>query len=378
MLVSAYRALDPCEVARRLRRAGDDEELGGAEPHDGEIALEAAARIEHRRVHHPACRDVDLVRAQPLQYVQRVATFQHELGERRLVEDDRILAARALLVENVGEPSRRAERVRRPGASRRQEVVGALPVHLAAEHRALRGETIVERRAAQRPDGLELLARPAHRVVQAERLDGAVGEMAAIGVERREPAHVDVPQVERGVALDDPLGDEPARAAGVRDSRRVESCADEESRELRRFAEDEVAVEREALGSVEQKLDLGRLEARRPVDRVAHQDFEMVPVLGQQLEFESFGNRVDVPRLGLRLEPAHHDAADFLLVVEIAVRIAYDGHVGRDAGDRLRDQVEMLGGVERNRDAGKAAECARPLPRAIDERLARDRPFAID
>ena len=40
----------------------------GAEPHDREVALEAAARVEHRRVDHPADRHVDLVGAQPLQH----------------------------------------------------------------------------------------------------------------------------------------------------------------------------------------------------------------------------------------------------------------------------------------------------------------------
>ena len=53
-----------------------------------------------------------------------------------------------------------------------------------------------------------------------------------------------------------------------------------------------------------------------------HQDLELVPVLGQQLELEAVGNRIDVPRLGHRLEAAHHEAADLLLVVDEAVGIA--------------------------------------------------------
>ena len=98
-------------------------------------------------------------------------------------------------------------------------------------------EPVVERRAAQRPHGLELLARPAHRVVQAERLDGAVGEVPAVRVERREAADVDVPQVDRRLAADDPLGDELAGAARVGDARGVEAGADEiaaRARALRR------------------------------------------------------------------------------------------------------------------------------------------------
>ncbi len=117
------------------------------------------------------------------------------------------------------------------------------------------------------------------------------------------------------------------------------------------------------------------------MDRIAHQDLEMVPVLGQQLEFEAVGNRIDVPGLRLRLESAHDETADLLLVVEVAVGVADHRHVGRDAGDRLGDEIEVLGGVERHVDAGETPEFARPLSGAVDDRLAGDRalrrrPFA--
>ena len=67
------------------------------------------------RVDHPADGHVDVVGAQPLQHGERVAALQHELAERRLVEDDDILAARALLLEHVRQPAGRAERARRLG-----------------------------------------------------------------------------------------------------------------------------------------------------------------------------------------------------------------------------------------------------------------------
>ena len=342
------------------------------EPRDRQVALEPAAGVEHRRVDDAADRHVDRVRAQPLQHGERVAPLQHELAERRLVEDDDVLAARALLVLHVRQPAGRVERVRRRGRALGQEVVRPLPVELGAEHRALRAQPVVERRPAQRPHGHEFLARPAHRVVEAERLHRAVGEVAAVRVERREAPDVDVPEVERRLAAGDPLRDQAARAARVRDAGRVEARADEVAADLGRLAQDEVAVAGEALRPVEEHLDLRGLEARRAVDRVLHQDLELVPVLRQQLELEAVRDRRHVPRLGDGLEAAHHEAADFLLVVDEAVGIADHGQVGRHAGDRLRDDVEVLGGVERHVDAGAAAELARPLPGAVDERLAAD------
>ena len=127
--------------------------------------------------------------------------------------------------------------------------------------------------------------------MQPERLGGAIEQMRAVGVKRREAAQVDVPQVDRRIAADDPFGDQAPGAAGVGDTCRIEAGAHEVTVELRRFAEDEIAVQGEALRSVEQHLHLRGLEAGRAVYRVRHQDLELIPILGQQLEFEALGNR---------------------------------------------------------------------------------------
>src|SRR5262249_58245200 len=89
--------------------------------------------------------------AEALQDGERVGALEDELGEGGLIEDDYILAAGALLLEDVGEPAGRVERRRRFRGSVRQEVVRPLPVELATEHRALRPEAGVERGPAQTP-----------------------------------------------------------------------------------------------------------------------------------------------------------------------------------------------------------------------------------
>ncbi len=211
--------------------------------------------------------------------------------------------------------------------------------------------------------------------MQAERFHRAVGQVLAIGVEGRETPDIHIPEVERGFAADDPLGDKTPGAAGIGNARGVEARANEIAGNLRRFAEDEIAVTGEALGAVQQHPDLGGFEARRSVDRVGHQDFELIPVLGQQLELEPFGDPRRIPRLGDRLESAHHEAADFLLVVDEAVGIADHRQRGRHAGNRLGDDVEVFGGIERNIHAGHAPEFARPLAAAVDEGLAGDFAF---
>ena len=74
-MTSTSAAASPARVWRsiqsrsrgRLRRAGDDEKPVGGEARHRDVALEAAAGVEHRRVDHAAGRDVHLVRAQALQ-----------------------------------------------------------------------------------------------------------------------------------------------------------------------------------------------------------------------------------------------------------------------------------------------------------------------
>ena len=166
---------------------------------------------------------------------------------------------------------------------------------------------------------------------------------AVEGGEGAEAPHIDVPQVARRFAASDPLGHQAAGTARVGDARRVESGTHVVAGDLRRLAEDEVAVRREALRPVEQHLDLGCLQAGRAVDGVLHQGLELVPVLAQQLKLKVRWNRVHAPGLGHRLKAAHQQAAHLFLVVDVPVRIAQNRQVGRHARDLLGDDVEVLG-----------------------------------
>jgi hypothetical protein len=74
-----------------------------------------------------------------------LAHFEDEFGERGLVEHDDVVARGTLLVQHQRQPSRRVQRVRRGLAARRQEIVGALPVELAAEYGALGLQPVVQR-----------------------------------------------------------------------------------------------------------------------------------------------------------------------------------------------------------------------------------------
>ena len=162
--------LDPVEVARRLRRSGDDEKAIEAEARDGHVALEAAALVQHRRIDHPAARDVHLVGAQALQQRERVAALQQQLGERGLVvERDRL--ARGLRGARDDQ-----EAVRRLPHHREVALdAAALVEHRRVDHAARRDVHLVGAQALQDGEGVASLQQHlAERglVVERDRLPG--------------------------------------------------------------------------------------------------------------------------------------------------------------------------------------------------------------
>ena len=76
------------------------------------------------------------------------------------------------------------------------------------------------------------------------------------------------------------------------------------------------------------------------------------------------------PRLGVGLERADDQAAGLLLEVRPAVGVAHDRQVGVDAGHGLGDDVEVLGGVQRDGDPGEVSDRLGPLAGAVDDHLA--------
>src|SRR5712692_9732784 len=256
---------------------------------------------------------------------------------------------------------------------RRREDVRPLPAHFRAEARAGVPQQVVRRRAAERPRRYQLAVRPRQRVVQPEDLADPVAQPAVVPVERGEPPDVDDGQVGARVAVDDPVGQRLARAARRGDADRVETGGDEEVPQLRRLAEDELVVRGEALRPVVQLLHAGRGQDRDPLDRAFHQDGEVLPVLGEQLELERVGQFVGRhPGLGIGLEPADEEPADLFLDIGVAVRVAEHGQIAVHAGDLVGDHVEVLGRMQRDGDPAHRADLLCPLARTVDHDLGLD------
>ena len=76
----------------------------------------------------------------------------------------------------------------------------------------------------------------------------------------------------------------------------------------------------------------------------------MVEILGQLVEAEILRNAVHAPGFRARLERAQHHLAGVLLVVGAFVGHAQDGQMSKPVNG-LRDEVEVLAGVQRQGDA---------------------------
>ena len=364
---------DPGEIVRREAGAGGDVKPVGGQPRHRQVAFDAAIRVQHLGVDQPARRPVDIVGADPGQRGLGVPALDHELGERALIEQADAFAHGPVFLADRGEPVLPAEAVfvaRLDAVGR--EPVRPLPAELLAEAGAARFEPVVQRRAAQRAAACMFLGRPGDGVMLGVHFHGAGADPFDVAVRRAEAADIDGPQIVGRLAAGDPFGQRLAGAAAGRDPEGVEAGADEEADAFRRLAEDEIAVRGEALRPVDQLLDAGRLQRRHAAQRLFHHRLEMVPVLVEQREVEAVGNAVIGPGDRVRLVAAHHQPADFLLVVGQAVGVAQGRQVARHAVDRLGDQVLVLDRNQRHRHAGHPADFIGPLPGAIDDDLAFD------
>ena len=181
-----------------------------------------------------------------------------------------------------------------------------------------------------------------------------------------------MPQIEAGLALDDPLRHLPAHTAGAGQAVGAESGRHPEPGHVR-LAQDELAVGRERLRAVEQLAHLRALHRRHPPDRVGQQLVEPLPVLGQQLRLEPIRHPVQRPGGGIALVAAHDQAAHLGAPVDEVVGIAQRRQRLQRRVERLGDQ-ELVGvGDDRHVDADHAGDLWCVHAAGVDHDVGADR-----
>ena len=173
-----------------------------------------------------------------------------------------------------------------------------------------------------------------------------------------QPAHVDVGEVDRHAAVADPFGQHLAGTARALDADRVEAAGDEQVAQLGGLAQEVAVVWGEALGPLKKVWmpAVARIGRRAvALSRIGSKWSMSSGRLSKQKAWDA----VHAPGLGHRLEGADQELAGVLLVVGALVGDPQHRQVTRHLGQRLGDDVEMLGRVQRHRDAD-GGQLARP------------------
>ncbi len=131
-------------------------------------------------------------------------------------------------------------------------------------------------------------------------------------------------------------------------------------------------VRREAFRSAEEFADAGFLQDRQAFHRAFQNRHEMVHVAGQLVETEIVGDGRHVHRNGVRLERAEQNFSGIFLVVGTAALIAQHRQVARQAFNRVGQNIIVLAGMQRHRNAGHQADIPRPQPGAVDHEIGLD------
>ena len=289
-----------------MRRGGGDHQVAllGQAGH-GQIGLDAAAWVQELGVDQLAVGDGDVVGANPLQLALRVGPLHQIFGERAHIEEADIVAHGAMFLAHIVEPVLPAIGVFiAQRDARRREPIGAFPADRFAEAGIVLGVARVQRAQAHRPRGLDLAVGPVHLKQQPEALARALGQVASVVLKAAEACDVELGEIDAGLALDDPLGENLAGAGGIEDALRVEAGGDKKIPQLRRLAHDELVVGGEAFRPVEELADRRALKAWNQVHRVLHRHLELIPVLRQFDELGAERQLVERQRLGVGLKAA--------------------------------------------------------------------------
>ncbi len=350
---------------------GDDPVPIVVELGHGEIGFDRAGLVQPLRVRDHAGVTVDVVGRQLVQQPAGVATLHEELRHERHVHHDHVVASRLVLGSPVVEPVLSAPRqpLDHGFDTFRGEPVRTFPAADVLEVTALQLQPLMDRRHLGVARRVHRPARVVALVDHPERLDRARGPVLGVRLVAVQPIDVEAGDVDVGLAGQDPVRQHPAHAATGEDADRVHAGGDEVVPQLRGLADDRQQVGGEALRPAEERADArlhrDRHAAHRPLDVRTHP----IPVGLDHAEREVVGDAADVPRRAHRLEQPDHQPTDLFAVVAEVGGVLDHRPVAGQPIDLLGDEVVVLGGLQRDVDAGDLAQLSSPHPGAVDDEL---------
>ena len=237
----------------------------------------------------------------------------------------------------------------------------------------MRDEPFVHRGMADIPGRLHLAIGVVIVIQESQRFRHPGLDVVLCSLEPVHAADVVAPEVQRGIALRDPVGQRLAQPAGALDADGVEPGRNKIVAHLRRLADVELVIRGEAFRAAEELAPADFLQQRHPFHGILehrHELFFHVPL--DFVETEVPGNSVLAPGHGLFLERAHQQAAGVRLVVGALVMVAHHGQVVRQVAELFRDRVVVFACVQRDVDPGFPGQVACPQPGAVHHDIRLD------
>ena len=116
--------------------------------------------------------------------------------------------------------------------------------------------------------GFWLTEWPVHCVQQTKRFDSAIVEVIAVALKRHDATNIDIPQIHRWTAINNPVGKHLACTTRRLNTDRVETCCNKQTWNFWLLAEQVTIVWCERFRTVEEQTDSGLCEQRHTVSRV--------------------------------------------------------------------------------------------------------------
>jgi hypothetical protein len=185
-------------------------------------------------------------------------------------------------------------------------------------------------------------------------------------------AGVRLEEVERGAAVDDPVGQHLPRTRPGEEAHRVEPAGRVVVPDAGDLAEVVDAVGGEALGPAEEQPDADVPEHRDPPHHPVVEGRQVVPVLPEGRELGVGRDALRGPRTAPGLEEADHELAGVVLHVGPVVAGLERRHVGGKVGDVLGHDVVVVERLQGQADAGARGHLPPPHPGAVHDVLRLD------
>ena len=359
---------DVGQVALQRRGADHQPEMVLRQTEDCQVAFDAASLVQHQCVAGGADRTVNPVGADRLKAGQRIWTANIDLAKARDLGDPGSLMRCRHLGADMLEPVGAPEGQNRLG--RLVEIEGPFDAEDLTKMCAMRHPRIMKRQGAKVACRCPLPSRIGDLVMFAKHL-GDPGRQCRCAVHRSiKPFRIGLVKVGWRCAMLDGVGQRHAGPATGGHTDRIHPASKKQPARLRCLTKKEAAVGRETLRPVQQHLHLGMFQAGKPVKRVVHHRFEMIPILGKKLKGKVAADPVWIDRLSHRLETADKNAAGIIADIEVAVMVGQGRQIAFGPRHRPCQKIEMLAGPDRHLGAGHRRGFTAPQAGAQRDRIA--------